>query len=135
MKGLLITYCEITTLIKHNIKTKKGRENQDLQTMDDGCHALNRHQQLVIFGLRTGHCKLCAHLYNKTTLGLTGPCPCGTHEETVEHVLHQYTLYHQQRQGFWYPDASSIVKAMVLETLCRGRRHSSQNAEMVSSHK
>ena len=61
---------------------KTGGHNQNQYTH----HQLPRHQQIIIFRLRTGHCRLNSHL-NRTGVKTSTQCPCGEVDQTPETVL------------------------------------------------
>ena len=67
---------------------------------EDNLRQLNRFEQVTIFRMRTGHCKLSSHLY-KLKLCDTNECHCGTSIQTVEHVLQDCPRYTEQRETIW----------------------------------
>ena len=66
----------------------------------DALHQLPRHQQTIIFRLRTGHCRLNSHL-KRIGVKTSAQCPCGEADQTEKHYLHSCSLYHQARQQIW----------------------------------
>ena len=70
-------------------------------TSKDPYHLLSRLQQVVIFRLRTGHCRLKAHLFRKMKLAPSPICPCGLEEQTPEHILQICPLFQEQREQVW----------------------------------
>ena len=67
-----------------------------------GCtlHQLPRHQQTIIFRLRTGHCRLNSHL-KRIGVKTSSQCPCGEADQTPEHYLQSCSLHQQARQQMW----------------------------------
>ena len=61
---------------------------------------LTRAQQVVISRLRTGHCRLLAHL-DRIKISCTDECPSGTGIRTSEHVLQSYPTFAEQRRQTW----------------------------------
>jgi ribonuclease HI len=70
-------------------------------TVKDSYHQLTRQQQVVIFRLRTGHCRLNQHMYKKFRLTESPKCHCGEDDETVEHVLQHCHLLETLRKQVW----------------------------------
>ena len=66
----------------------------------DALHQLARHQQTIIFRLRTDHCRLNSHL-KRIGVKTSDQCPCGEDDHTPEHYLRSCSLYHQARQQIW----------------------------------
>ena len=75
-------------------KTEGYNPNQD------ALHQLARHQQTIIFRLRTGHCKLNSHL-KRIGVKTSAQCPCGEADQTPEHYLQSCSLHQQARQQIW----------------------------------
>ena len=71
---------------------------------------LTRRQQIIIFRLRTGHCRLLSHL-NKIRISHTDECPCGTESQTPEHILQSCPLYDSLRQATW-PDGEDLQEKL-----------------------
>ena len=96
-----VSYSEAKTLLKncfHNVwKERLGNPSQT-----DSIHFLTRKQQVTIFRLRTGHCRLLSHL-NRLSISHTDECPCGTAAQTPEHILQNCPLLGELRQATW-PD-------------------------------
>ena len=61
---------------------------------------INRKQQVTIFRLRTGHCRLLGHLY-RLEVSHSDECPCGTSTQTPEHVLQSCPLFNDARNETW----------------------------------
>ena len=66
----------------------------------DALHQLARHQQTIIFRLRTGHCRLNSHL-KRIGIKTSTQCPCGEADQTPEHYLQSCSLHQQARQQIW----------------------------------
>ena len=99
-----VSYREAKTLIKRDVKSR-SKELKDYNP-GDAIHDLKRHQQVVVFRLRTGHCRLRAHLY-RLGLSPTPNCPCETGLHTPEHVLQDCPLHHDLRIKLW-PEGASL---------------------------
>ena len=52
-------------------------------------------------GLRTGHCRLKRHMYQKLKIAPTPYCQCGQVEQTVSHILQDCPLLDQLRRTTW----------------------------------
>ena len=63
----------------------------------DALHQLPRHQQTIIFHLRTGHCRLNSHL-KRIGVKTSAHCRCGEANQTPEHYLQSCSLHQQARQ-------------------------------------
>ena len=93
-----VAYDEIKTMIKASIKDKwKKRLNIE---GEDSIHQLRRADQVLIFRLRTGHCRLLSHMY-KMNLAHTDECQCQTGKQTVEHVLRFCPNFETFRTETW----------------------------------
>ena len=88
---------EKTTLIKAAFRST---------TSKDAYSHLTRQQQVTILRLRTGHCRLNAHMY-RLKLATTPLCPCGTAPQTPEHVLQTCPNFSSLRQKTW-PSGTSL---------------------------
>lgn len=93
-----VTFPEKRTLIKALFKTPREQ---------DAYHALERWQQVIIFRLRTGHCRLNSHMYYTMRLAPSPKCRCGEADETPEHVLQTCRLLTQPRDRVW-PERTSL---------------------------
>ena len=67
---------------------------------NDDWHLLPRHEQTIIFRLRTGHTRLLDHQY-RLGLSHTPECPCGTGLQNPEHILQQCPLHKEARNEIW----------------------------------
>ena len=97
----LCNYASCTKTLIHNkkkaifhCKTEGYNPNQD------ALHQLVRHQQTIIFRLRTGHCRLNSHL-KRIGVKTSAQCPCGEADQTPEHYLQSCSLHQQARQQIW----------------------------------
>ena len=70
---------------------------------------LNRREQILIFRLRTGHCRLGAYLY-KLKVVTTPQCQCNTDHKIPEYVLQRCPTY------------DSIKKTHLVTTQDNGRK-------------
>ena len=93
-----VTFMEKKTLVKATFRTTSTR---------DALQSLDRWQQVVIFRLRTGHCRLNSHLSKKMKLMPSPTCPCGIEDQTPEHVLQTCPLFQEQRKQVW-PNATPL---------------------------
>ena len=75
-----VSYREAKTIIKN--KYNNGNDFDET----DAIHQLERHEQVIIFRLRTGHNRLLSHLH-KLAVSHTDECPCGTGTQDADHVL------------------------------------------------
>ena len=84
---------------------------------------LSREGQVTIFRLRTGHCRLKSHLFNKMKIGESGRCPCSG-DMTPEHILQDCPAYKNLRDNIW-PEGTSLHQKLFgdLEDLCRTVRY------------
>ena len=53
----------------------------------DSYHSLTRQDQVTIFRLRTGHCRLNQHLHRKMKVVPSPMCSCGEAEQDTRHIL------------------------------------------------
>ena len=94
-----VPYSEAKTLLK-NCFHNSWKERLGITTERDSIDLLKRKEQVTIFRLRTGHCRLLAHL-NRLHISHTDECPCGTSPQTPEHVLQTCPLLDNLRQAIW----------------------------------
>ena len=76
------TYSEEKTILKSGPKRRWKIEHPKYNKAD-AYNQLERHEQLVIFRLRTIHNKLKQHLYRTFKVGDTDLCPCGEEAQTA----------------------------------------------------
>ena len=94
-----VSFQEAKAILKSQYK-KKWQMNHQTDTEDDAICLLDRAQQVVIFRLRTGHCRLLHHLY-RLRVSHTDECPCGSGIQTPEHLLQSCPTFHALRQETW----------------------------------
>ena len=87
---------EAKTLIHNKKKAifhcKTGGYNPNQHAL----HQLSRHQQAIIFHLRTGHCRLNSHL-KRFGVKTSAQCPCGEADQTPKHYLQSCSLHQQSK--------------------------------------
>ena len=93
-------YSEEKTIIKSCLKRKWKLEHPKYNKAD-AYNQLERHEQVVIFRLRTNHNKLKQHLYRTFKVGDTDQCPCGEEAQTAEHILQKCQMYKELRVRTW----------------------------------
>ena len=78
----------------------------------DPYNQLKRHEQVVIFRLRTNRKKLKQHLglYRTFKVGDTDQCPCGEEAQTAEHILQRCQLYKELRVRTWPQPTLKVQK-------------------------
>ena len=103
-----IPYSEAKTLIR-NCFHSSWRARLGPRGKDEMGH-LTRKQQTIIFRLRTGHCRLLAHL-NRIRISHTDECPCGTEPQTPEHILQSCSIHDRLRQATW-PDGEDLQEKL-----------------------
>ena len=84
----------------HNVSLYQKQSTVVDYPNQDALHQLARHQQTIIFGLRTGHCRLNSHL-KRIGVKTSAQCPCGEADQTPEHYLQSCSLHQQARQQIW----------------------------------
>ena len=115
-----VTYREAKTIIKNHYRNQWKRK-QGTDSNDDAIHHLQRHQQTIIFRLRTGHCRLLSHLH-RLGIAHTNECPCGTGIQNPEHFLQHCPTHAALRRQTWpdgvemeaqlWGDRSDLVKTV-----------------------
>ena len=103
-----ISYSEAKTLLR-NCFYSSWRARIGPRDKDETDH-LTRRQQTIIFRLRTGHCRLLAHL-NRIRIAHTNECPCGTKSQTPEHILQSCPLHDELRQATW-PEGEDLQEKL-----------------------
>ena len=94
-----VSFPEVKSILK-NCFHAQWKNRMGANTEDDDIERLTRAQQVVIFRLRTGHCRLLAHLC-RLRISHTDECPCGTGTQTPEHVLQTCPTFSDLREKFW----------------------------------
>ena len=92
-----LSYQKAKTLIRN-------KRLADFKHQQDTLHLLSRHEQTMIFRLRTGHCRLRSHM-KKSGIEKSALCPCGLEAQTTAHVLQPCPLH--KRESTW-PTESSL---------------------------
>ena len=87
-----ISLSESKTIIKSMFKP---------HTTPDGYHRLTRQDQVIIFRLRTGHCRLNQHLHKKMKVMPSPTCFCGEAEQDPNHILQECREFSQLRDELW----------------------------------
>ena len=99
---LLIEF-KLQTIIIKNCFNTSWEKRMNVEKEKDYLETLDRTQQVIIFRVRTGHCRLLSHLY-RLRLAHTDECPCGTDSQTPEHILQSCPSHNTLRQETWpYP--------------------------------
>ena len=93
------TYRETRTLIKHRWNTSFTNAHTGYNPHQDPRHLLPRSQQTTIFRLRTGHCRLKAHL-RRIGVAESAQCDCEG-EQTPAHVLQTCRLLNHLQAKTW----------------------------------
>ena len=101
-----ISFKEARKLIKNKFQ-KKFQESHRIK--EDEIKHLSRHEQTTIFHLRTGHCRLRAHLYR---IGIchSPDCICQTGPQTPEHILQSCPLFTEERHKHWSDEKTLVQK-------------------------
>ena len=93
-----VNYKEAKTIIKSTFQ-ENWKKHHNIENKDD-LENLKRNDQVIIFRLRTGHCRLLSHLH-RLKISHTDECPCGTGPQTPEHLLQYCPTYKTQREDTW----------------------------------
>jgi len=93
-----------------NLVTKKQirfkHRNGGHNPQHDTLRLLSRHEQTMIFRLRTGHCRLRSHM-KKIGIEKSALYPCGLEAQTTVRVLQPCPLHKRERESTW-PTESSL---------------------------
>ena len=119
-----VSYREAKTLLKSKIRSC-SKELKD-HNPEDPMLKLPRKQQVVIFRLRTGHCRLRSHLH-RLGLSHTPDCPCDTSPHTPEHVIQCCPDYKDLRNQQW-PNGATLA-----EKLWGTKQQLTQTIDFISS--
>ena len=95
-----LSYREDQTLIQNKKKAIFHCKTEGYNPNQDALHQLARHQQTIIFRLRTSHCRLNSYL-KRIGVKTSMQCPCGEADQTPEHYLQSCSLHQQARQQIW----------------------------------
>ncbi|BFZ00566.1 hypothetical protein BsWGS_03605 [Bradybaena similaris] len=90
---------EAKTLVKRKYKDTWSKRTSS-NCPHDPILTLDKKQQTTIFRLRTGHCRLRAHLY-KLKAAETDQCICQNGLQTPEHILQSCSLFDDLRAQTW----------------------------------
>ena len=90
---------ETKTLLK-NRSNKAWKNRIKIKYLKDNIHDFPINFQTTIFQLRTGHCRLKAHMH-RLKIGSTPFCDCGHSPQTPLHVLMSCSLTEQLRRSTW----------------------------------
>ena len=88
---------EANTLIRNKRLADFKHINGGYNTQQDTLRLLSRHEQTLIFRLRTGHCGLRSHM-KKVGIENSALCPCGLEAQTTAHVLQACPLHKRERK-------------------------------------
>ena len=91
---------------KRAIQSIRSEQNQ----ANDDYHLLDRHGQVIILRLRTGHNRLNKHMH-RLHLSSSPLCPCRLCAQTTEHVLQDCPLYSPLRKEYW-PNESTLYSKL-----------------------
>ena len=95
-----LSYREVKAPIHNKKKAIFHSKTGGYKPNQDPLHQLPRRQQITIFRLRTGHCKVNRNL-KRIGEKTSTQCRCGEADQTPEHYLQSCSLYHQARQQIW----------------------------------
>ena len=93
-----MNFKEAKTIIKSTLETN-WKKSRNIEKKDE-INLLNRAEQVTLFRLRTGHCRLLSHMY-RLKISHTDECPCGTGIQTPEHILQDCPTFSTLRQETW----------------------------------
>ena len=103
-----VNYREAKTIIHNHFRSQWKRKVGTERNADE-IHQLQRHQQTILFRLRTGHCSLLSHL-NRLNI-YTDQFPCGTGSQTPEHVL-LHCLAHAALRQKTLPEGAELKEQL-----------------------
>ncbi|XP_052257940.1 uncharacterized protein LOC127862720 [Dreissena polymorpha] len=92
-----VSYKEKVTIIKSLTRPRQEA---------DAYHLLSRAEQVIMVRLRSGHNRLNAHMHKKYRLAPSPTCPCGTEDQTAEHILQRCKRHDQERATKWPQDTT-----------------------------
>ena len=107
-ENLRVSYRECKTLIRRTFQARFSDEYGP--QLEDEMQSLQRQQQTTIFRLRTGHCRLRAHMY-RMGLSDTPDCQCGTAQQTPEHILQTCPNHQEARVQHW-PEHKTVQQKL-----------------------
>src|ERR1700733_3558918 len=97
---ICLTYEETKTSANGKFAKKWSSIHPQLYPKDS-IYSIPRKDQVIIFRLRTGHCRLRHHLYTKFRIGTSGMCLCRRANMTPEHMLQNCILHVSIRKEIW----------------------------------
>ena len=77
---------QVAASLRHLFLKRKWKTDHPDSDPSDPIHGMTRSQQTIIFRLRTGHNRLCQHMYKRFKVGDSEICPCGQAPQNTEHV-------------------------------------------------
>ena len=92
------------TLTRNKRLANFNHRNGGYNPPKDALRLLSRHEQTMIFRLRTGHCRLRSHM-KQIDIGKSALRPCGLEAQTTAHILQSCPLH--KRESTW-PTESSL---------------------------
>ena len=95
-----LSYQEAKKLIRNKRIADLKHRNGGYNPQQDNLRLLSRHEQTMIFRLRTDLCRLRSHI-NKSDI-----CPCGLEAQTTAHVLQSCPLHKKERESTWSTETS-----------------------------
>ena len=101
------SYREAKTLVKRIYKQQFDQTHP--RSSEEQMPQMQRQQETMIFRLRTGHCRLRAHMY-RLGLSHSPDCPCETAPQTPEHILQECPLHQNARNQQWPSGATMAEK-------------------------
>ena len=104
------SYQEAKTLIRNKRLADFKHRNGGYNPHQDTLRLISRHEQTMIFRLRTGHCRLRSHM-KKSGIEKSALCPCGLEAHPTAHVLQSCPLHKRERERTW-PTESSLGKKL-----------------------
>ena len=93
-----LSYREVKILVHNKKKAIFHCKTGGYNPNQDALHQLPRHQQITIFHLRTGHCRLNSHFKR---IGVKTSAQSGEANQTPEHYIQSCSLHQQARQQIW----------------------------------
>jgi len=103
--GKIQTYQEAKTLTRNNRLADSKHRNGGYNPQQDTLRLLSRHEQTMIFRLRTGHCRLRSHM-KKIGIEKSDFCPCRLEAQITAHVLQSCPLHKRERESTWPTEGS-----------------------------
>ena len=90
------------TINQHPLPGKDHHHQNSAETQTGyAYHHLDRHGQVVLARLRSGHNKLNAHIHRTLNIVPSPTCPCGEEDQTTEHILQRCNRHQPERIAQW----------------------------------